>query len=605
MPTLDYIDKRDIEFLLYDVGSAASLCEAPPFRHLDRMTVKDMLNAAIQVAEAKFEGLPRLLDENEPHLANGRVVNPVELGPALRAYSQMGLPSAPFPRRFGGMDMPASVAMALRIPIDAVAGTATAYVLLTAAAASLLAAVGTDAQRATFLEPLVEMRWFGTMLLSETEAGSSLGDISCRAVRQPDGTFHLTGTKMWSSGADHDLAENIIHMVLAKVEHEGRVVPGSGGISLFLVPKFLVEADGRISERNGIEIIGVNHKMGQRGIVNTIPVFGEADPCVGYLLGEEGRGLDNMFLMMNEARIGIGHVAAVLGYAGFRYSLSYAKQRHQGRPLGDGNPTTPQVPIIRHADIRRMLLAQKAYSEGALAMCLYASELVDRIRICDDDQESTRLDALLGFLTPIVKSWPSKWCTHANSLAIQVLGGYGYTRDFPVERMYRDNRLNEIHEGTTGIQSLDLLRRKVIRDKGASLRTLLGEVRRTEVEAIAVPELNGFGEALMAAAANVERVASTLTEQAERGELELALANSAVFLDMCGHLVAAWMWLRIAQGASSRLAADHNDEDEAFYRGKLRACQYFFRWELPKVDTQAELLLSLESTPLAMRVEEF
>jgi butyryl-CoA dehydrogenase len=499
------------------------------------------------------------------------------------------------------MDMPASGAVGLRVPIDAVAGTTTAYALLTAAAASLLSAVGTEAQRATFLKPLVEMRWFGTMLLSETEAGSSLGDISCRAVSQPDGTFHLTGSKMWSSGADHDLAENIIHMVLAKIEHEGKVIPGSRGISLFLVPKFLVDAGGRISERNGIEIVGVNHKMGQRGIVNTIPVLGETSPCVGYLLGEEGRGLDSMFLMMNEARIGIGNVAAVLGYAGFRYSLSYAKQRHQGRPQTGGDPSTPQVPIIEHADVRRMLLAQKAFSEGALAMCLYASELVDWIRICEDDQEHRRLDALLGFLTPIVKTWPSKWCTYANSLAIQVLGGYGYTRDFPVERMYRDNRLNEIHEGTTGIQSLDLLGRKVIRDRGASLRILMSEVRTTAAEGIAIPGQNSFGEALAAAADTVERVASILTEQAELGNTELALANSAVFLDMCGHVVAAWMWLRIARGASRRLA----DGDEAFYRGKLRACQYFYRWELPKVDALADILLSLESTPLEMRVEEF
>lgn len=587
-----YVNLRDLEFLLYEVGDADALCSAPPFDRFERSDVLAMIEEAARLAEGEFEGLAKLLDENEPALVDGRVVTPPEQAKALRAFVQMGIPSASFPPEYGGMDLPYSISMAVRLPVQAVGGSTLGYLFLTSAAANMLAVVGNEEQKATYMPPMVAMEWFGTMMLSETEAGSSLGDISCRAVPQSDGTFHLTGSKMWISGGDHDMAENIVHMVLAKIDRGEGLTPGTEGISLFLVPKYLLDAGGRPGRRNGIEIAGVNHKMGQRGIVNTVPVLGAGEPCVGYLLGEPGRGLAGMFHMMNEARIGIGYGAAAAGYAGYRYSLAYAKERRQGRALGDPDPTKPPVPIIEHADVRRMLLAQKSYTEGSLALCLYAAELVDRLRTAVSDEEANRLRDLLAVLTPMVKTWPSTWCLHANYLAIQVLGGYGYTRDFPVERMYRDNRINEIHEGTTGIQSLDLVGRKLLRDGGASFRVLLDEIRQT----IAGAGDSEWSDDLESAVAAIEETALTLGSAASRGDVDLAMANSVVFLDMCGTVAVAWMWFRAAVAAAHALGEDRSDED--FYQGKLAACRYFYRWELPRVHTQSDLLRSLEDTPL-------
>jgi butyryl-CoA dehydrogenase len=593
-----YVDPRDIFFWLYEVGDAARLAG----EDIDREGVTDMLDTVSRLAESEFDGLAHLLDENEPRLVQGRVVNPPELAKALRAYIDLGLPSATFPPEVGGMGMPVSIAMALRLPVDAMASSTVGYLFLTAAAANMLSAVGDESLKAVYLEPMVTMRWFGTMMLSETEAGSSLGDIRCNAVRQPDGSYHLSGSKMWVSGADHDLAENIVHMVLAKVASDHGAVPGSAGISLFLVPKYLVNDDGSLGDRNGITIAGLNHKMGQRGIVNTVPVLGEDRPCIGYLVGEEGRGLAGMFHMMNEARVAIGFAAAVTGYAGYRYSLAYARQRTQGRPLTDPDPAKPPVSIIRHPDVRRMLLAQKAYAEGGLALCLYAAEIVDRIRT--DPGDRSRLDDLLAVLTPMVKTWPSTWCLHANHLAIQVMGGYGYTRDFPVERMYRDNRLNEIHEGTTGIQSLDLLGRKVLRDGGAALGSWIGEMLSTAAEAAGEEVLAEYGAALSAAARRVEETAAALGAEAAAGRIERAMANSVVFLDMCGHVAVAWMWLRMALVAARNLPSSAETE-RPFYHGKLAACRFFYRWELPKTEAQADLLIGLETTPLEVAEDEF
>ena len=601
-----YIERRDLVFWLYEVGAAAEICAQEPFDAFDRDGIEVMIDTAMKLAESHFEGLADRLDAAPAELVDGEVRCPPEQAAALRAYADLGILSAPFPERYGGMDMPVTLAMGTRLPIEAVGGSTTGYLFLTAAAANMLLVVGDEEQKDLWAPPLVSMDWFGTMMLSETQAGSSLGDIVCRASLQPDGTYHLRGSKMWISGADQDMSENIVHMVLAKVEDEsGNVVPGSKGISLFLVPKYLLDGDGRPAERNGITISGLNHKMGQRGIVNTVPVLGEDRPCVGYLLGGEGQGLVGMFHMMNEARIGIGYSAAVTGYAGYRYSLDYARERAQGRPIADPDVTKPQIPIIEHADVKRMLLAQKAYTEGAVSLCFYAGELVDRARISADADERDRLNRLLGLLTPVVKSWPSKWALHANYLAIQVLGGYGYTPDFPVERLYRDNRLNEIHEGTTGIQSLDLLGRKVFKDGGEGLGLWMAEMSITVAEAATDPELSEFADALGSAVDRLGATAAVLGTEAAEGRVERALANSAVFLDMCGHTAVAWMWLRMAVTARKELASGELDADRSFYEGKLAACRWFFRWELPTTVAQADLLQSLEGTPFEMGEELF
>jgi alkylation response protein AidB-like acyl-CoA dehydrogenase len=437
------------------------------------------------------------------------------------------------------------------------------------------------------------------MCLSEPQAGSSLSDIRTRAQPQPDGTYRLFGNKMWISGGEHELAENIIHLVLARIP--GGPL-GVKGISLFIVPKILVGEEGTLGARNDVWLAGLNHKMGYRGTTNCVLNFGERGGAVAYLVGEPHQGLTYMFHMMNEARVGVGLGAVMLGYSGYLHALAYARERTQGRPLAGKDATRPQVRIVEHADVRRMLLAQKAYVEGGLALCLYAARLVDDQHTGETDRVRREAGLLLEILTPIVKSWPSQWCLQANDLAIQVHGGYGYTREYPVEQLYRDNRLNPIHEGTHGIQALDLLGRKAGMQDGAALQLLMREIDATlrGARKCDSPELRGFAEDLAGAVDRMMETTRNLLCTAAKGEGELALANASVYLEMAGHMVVAWIWLRQALVAVARLPGAQGPERD-FYQGKLAACAYFFRWELPRTRHQNELLNNLDRTCYEMQ----
>jgi len=604
MSVEQFTTSRDLWFWLFEVGKLDTLMNEGRFSQHSRADIEAMYDAATDIANRQFEGVAERLDAHEPTFDGTRVHVDDCLRPGLQAWIESGLHAAPFAASDGGLELPYAASQALQIPLNATAGSGSGYLFLTQAAAHMLSVVGSAEQKSRYLPRLISGEWFGTMMLSEPQAGSSLGDIRTRARKQADGSYHLKGSKMWISAGDHDLADNIIHMVLAKIEDEnGQVVPGSRGISLFLVPKYQLNADGTPGEANGVRISGINHKMGNRGTVNTVPVLGDGTPCVGELLGTPGKGLAGMFHMMNEARIGVGMAAAQTGWFGYRYSLEYAKTRPQGRAAAEKDPTTPQLAIIEHTDVRRMLLAQKALTEGAMALCFYAAELVDRKALATSAEDIAAIEELLAILTPIVKTWPSVWGTHANYLAIQVLGGYGYTREYPLERLYRDNRLNEIHEGTTGIQGLDLLGRKVLHNNGAGLLALNREFQLTIKAAAAHPELGEFAESLAKAAQQLGAVTQKLAATAMQGQIESFLANSTTYLDLCGHTVVAWIWLRMAVAACEALP-QAADVDTDFYRGKLRACQYFYRMELPKTRAQAELLTNLDDTCLLTTPDE-
>ena len=539
------------------------------------------------------------LDLNEPKFVDGKVVMDERVGAALAAYREAGFFGAGFDQELGGAQMPETVRSAVGF-IFSMANVATAaYPFLTTAAANLIDAFGSPEQKARFLKPMVEGRFFGTMCLSEPQAGSSLADITTKAEPQEDGSYFLTGRKMWISGGDQEISENIVHMVLAKIPGSP---PGVKGISLFIVPKFLVEDDGSIGPRNGVALAGLNHKMGYRGTTNAALNFGEDGPCRGYLVGEPDKGLSYMFQMMNEARIGVGLGAAALGAAGYRASLAYARERLQGRHPDGKDAASPQIPIIEHADVRRLLLAQKTAVEGSLALLLYAAFLVDAIKAAPSEEARRETRLLLDLLTPIAKSWPSEFCLEANKHAIQVLGGYGYTRDYPVERLYRDNRLNAIHEGTHGIQALDLLGRKVMQENGAGVKTLAARIMADVTQAHGVEGLTAHAADLAShlaeAVATTGKLAGTVGSDARLG-----LANATIYLDMMGHVVIAWMWLRQAMAATRRRAAPEPDND--FLDGKLAACRYFFAYELPKTRTQRALLDSLDDTTLKMQPEWF
>jgi alkylation response protein AidB-like acyl-CoA dehydrogenase len=587
------MSRRDLEFLLYEWLDTEALPSRSRYADHDRDTFDALLDLSERLATDVFAPLNRLVDSEEPYVGeDGKVVLPAEVEKALAAYTESGLPTSVFDAELGGMQLPFVVHSACSTWFQAACVGAFAYPFLAEGNASLLVAHGTPEQVATYAVPVIEGRWYGTMALSEPQAGSSLGDITTRAVRQDDGSYRLTGTKMWISGGDHELGENIVHLVLARTPD---AAAGTKGISLFIVPKHLVAEDGSLEERNDVALVGLNHKMGYRGTTNTLLNFGEGAftpggraGAVGHLVGEEGRGLNAMFHMMNEARVSVGAGAMALGYTGYLHALQYAEERTQGRSLADKDPASPPVRLVDHPDVRRMLLAQKSYAEGALALVLYCGRLVDDVATADTAEERATADTLLGMLTPIAKSWPSQWCLAANDLAIQVHGGYGYTRDYAVEQLYRDNRLNPIHEGTHGIQALDLLGRKVVMDGGVGLGLLADRVRATVGRAAqAGGDAAAYATELDTRLDDLLRVTATLWAD---GNPEQALANASVYLEAAGHLVVAWLWLE------QLLAA--GDSEGPFYDGKRAAARYFFRFELPTIGPKLDLLESLDRTTL-------
>ena len=588
MPSL-LLSRRDLDFLLYEWLDVELLTKRERFAEHSRETFDAVLDLSEQVATKHFATHNKKADAQEPTFDGERVHLIPEVKQALDVFAETGLLAGSLDESVGGMQLPGVVSGACFLWFQAANVGSSSYPFLTLGNAHLLLAHGTPEQVDTYVRPMVEGRFFGTMCLSEPQAGSSLADVATRAEPQPDGTYRLFGNKMWISAGEHELSENIVHLVLAKIPGGPA---GVKGISLFVVPKVVVET----GERNDVVLAGLNHKMGYRGTTNTMLNFGEGrhtpggqPGAVGHLVGEPHRGLAYMFHMMNEARIGVGAGATALGYTGYLKSLQYARERPQGRPVAAKDPASPQVPIVQHADVRRMLLAQKAYVEGALALELYCMRLVDEEQTAETAEERERAHLLLDTLTPIAKSWPSQWCLEANSLAIQVLGGYGYTREYDVEQHYRDNRLNPIHEGTHGIQGLDLLGRKVVAQGGAGLALLAATIEATVARATS-PELAPLGAQLQAVLDRVVEVTATLWGS---GDVEVALANASVYLEVVGHLVVGWTWLEQA------LAAEGRTGD--FYDGKRAAAQFFARYELPRTGPQLDLLASLDRTTLDVR----
>lgn len=586
------LNPRDLDFNLYELLDGEALLGTELYAEHDRETCNAVIDAARILAEEAFAPHAAKLDQNEPVFENGRVRVIKELEQAVAAYVEGGFTGIAAPAEHGGMQLPTLFSQAACAYLLAADVGANGYGFLTQAAINLLSEFASPAQKAAYMGPMIEGRFFGTMCLSEPQAGSSLSDIKVKATPTDDGHYLISGTKMWISAGDHELSENIVHLVLAKIP-DGP--PGVKGISLFLVPKFRLNEDGSLGARNNIALAGLNHKMGWRGTTNTVLNFGENGDCHGWLIGEVNQGLRYMFHMMNEARIGVGMTATMLGYSGYLHSLQYARERPQGRLASQKDPTTPQVPIIQHADIKRLLLAQKSAAEGALSLCLYCAWLVDQERTVSDAEARKRYGLLLDILTPIAKSWPSEFCLEGNKHAIQILGGYGYTREFPLERLYRDNRLNPIHEGTHGIQGLDLLGRKVSMQGGAAFEALLALYEQTLADTAGIDELAEFNQALAAAVQTIRETTETLSAMRAAGEHDRALANATIYLDAFGHVVLAWIWLRQAAIAVRALDAA-SGSDAAFYHGKLAACQYFFRYELPKVTERAALLSQGDDT---------
>ncbi len=563
------LSRRDLDFLLYEWLDVVVLTRRGRFAEHNRETFDAVLDLCEQIASELFATHNKKADQNEPHFDGDRVSIIPEVGIALNAFCEAGLMTAGQDEIYGGMQLPCVIEKAGFAWFKGANVSTSAYPFLTIGNANTLLKCGSPEQIARFVRPILSGRFFGTMCLPEPQAGSSLSDMVTRADPAVDGSFRLHGNKMWISGGDHELSKNIIHLVLAKIPGpDGKLIPGVKGISLFIVPKWLVNEDGSLGERNDVALAGLNHKMGYRGTANCLLNFGDGKfqpggqaGAIGCLVGSLHQGLAAMFNMMNEARIGLGLGAVMLGYAGYLKSLDYARNRPQGRRAADKDPTRPQIPIIAHTDVKRMLLAQKAYVEGRLALILYCARLVDEEKTADDIAAGTQATLLLDILTPIAKSWPSQWCLEANNLAIQMHGGNGYTREYDVEQLYRDNRLNPIHEGTHGIQALDLLGRKVVMQQGAALSLLSTKIRDTLARSDD-PELIA---ALAERWSRLERVTASLHQA---GDPDLTLANASIYLEVFGHLVITWIWME--QSIAARRAPQ---EDADFYMGKRYACQ--------------------------------
>ena len=601
--------RQTLDFLLNDWLDVESLASRPRFADHSAETFASVLDTCERLARDKFAPFNRQADTEEPHFDGERVHLPQASHDASRAYAETGMLAAAQDYEIGGMQLPCVVQMAANGFFARAGGNVAGGAMLTSGNANLLMVHGAALQQTVFAKQEFAGRFSGTMCLSEPQAGSSLSDVATRATPDGDGfeadplgaRYRLRGNKMWISNGEHELTENIIHLVLAKIPGpDGKLIPGTKGISLFIVPKKLVGTDGELTgERNDVALAGLNHKLGNRGIPNTLLNFGEgkfpvrgASGAIGYLVGKPHEGLRCMFHMMNEARIAVGMGATMLGYAGYEAALDYAKTRPQGRAMGVSgkDAAQPQIPIIQHADIKRMLLAQKSYCEGALALELYCARLVDE-QHTGTPEASRDAALLLEMLTPIAKSWPSEWCLEANSLAIQVHGGYGYTRDFPVEQYWRDNRLNMIHEGTHGIQGLDLLGRKVVMQEGAGLALLARTVNATVEHALAAPALAEHANALAGA---LKHLGNATRAAWSTGNPDEALANATPYLQAFGHTVLAWIWLDVALRARQQLDAAQGDA--ALLQGQLAACTYFFHYELPRTTAWLKVVETRDAT---------
>jgi len=571
--------RREIDFLLHEWLDLERLVDLAAFSDQDRSDWDAFLNLSEDISRNEFLTCYKVSDRQEPYLENSQVRVQKDLKAALTTYLKAGLHLSTIAVDYGGMGFPFTVATAAMADVMASNVAGSGFIVLTVANTRVITEFGTPTQIATFATPQVDGLALGTMCLSEPDIGSSLGDISTRAVPVGEDNlgvrYRINGRKMWISAGDQDVTDNIIHLVLAKaVQKDGSTLPGPKGISLFIVPKILPEPMG--GTRNDITVAGLNHKMGYRGTPNCLLNFGDNDGAIGWRIGKEGEGLHIMFQMMNEARIGVGLSGAALAYRGYQLARSYAAERVQGRPVNASKTSKPTT-IDQHPDVRRMLLLQKVISEGALALCLKSALLCDIAHHAEDGDEKQTAAILLDLLTPVIKSWPSEQGLVALHQAIQVHGGYGYTIDFDVEQLYRDSRINPIHEGTTGIQAIDLLRRKVLLDKGDAFGIFEKTVHTTIQAATDFPEeAEQLSDLCDHFSTLVRSILDTKTP-------EDVLSNATGFLEAFGHFVLGWIWLDVATAAI-------RSETPGIAEEKIWACRFFFAAELPKIPGMLALL---------------
>jgi alkylation response protein AidB-like acyl-CoA dehydrogenase len=580
------ISDRLVDFLLYEVHAAEELTTLPAFADFSREAFDLLLDSVRRFARGTLFPLYRAMDVEPPRFANGRMRVHPKMGPIYRQMIELGLVET--------SKLPAMIYTVAAAHLMAANVSAYGYMGLTSGAAHLIEVFGTDELRERFMKPMYEGRWTGTMALTEPQAGSSLGDIQSRATPRGDGSFSITGSKVFISGGDNDFSENVVHLALARIDG---APSGTRGISLFAVPR--LRPEGGDLRDNDVQITGAIHKLGARGLPSCFVNFGDRGDCRGWLVGEAHRGLQHMFKMMNEARILVGAGAAGTASAAYHESLEYAKVRTQGRPPAERDASKPPVPIIEHADVRRMLLRQKAIVEGSFSLLVAVGKLADLAASAIDDAERNKAQLLVDLLTPVAKTFPSEKGFESNALAVQIHGGYGYSSEYLVEAWLRDQKLNTLHEGTSGIQSLDLLGRKVIAQGGEAMRAFDALVRETVEKAESAGVKKEWCRALIDAWELVTAATMEMAGLGMRGEIEAMLRHSADYLEMFSIVVVTWQWLAMAA------AAERRRSKEAFYEGELRAAQYWITTELPRVAVLAAICRENEDSYARMSPDSF
>jgi alkylation response protein AidB-like acyl-CoA dehydrogenase len=587
------LSDRNVDFLLFEVLDAERLCQLPAFAEHSKETFELYLDACRKLGREVLFPAYRPLDEAPPHLEGGRVAAHPAMKGLFARMVELGVTCATRPEDVGGQRLPVTVANLAAAYLMAANAAAYGYVGLTTSAARLIESFGSDELRREYMQRMYGGEWTGTMALTEPQAGSSLSDVKTRATPTGGGHYLLQGSKIFISGGDQDFTENIVHMTLARIDG---APPGVKGISLFLIPQKRLE-NGELVP-NDTSTAGAIHKIGWKGIPSIALNFGENGDCHGWLVGEANRGLSYMFQMMNEARLMVGMNGVSTASVAYQESLAYAMTRPQGRPLRSKNPEAPQVPIVEHADVRRMLLRQKAIVEGGLALVVYASRCADLAEHGESTDVRRESQQLLDLLTPIAKSFPAEKGFESNTLAVQIHGGYGYSSEYLVEAWLRDQKLNSLHEGTTGIQSMDLLGRKVSLDGGAALELLTREIGRTVERARRAGVEAAWCDAMERATRTTRELTTHLVSL---GSPEATLLHSVDYLDLFSTLIVGWMWL--LQGAVAKEALARGVPDPGFYEGKLCAAQYFIATELPRMDVLAALCRNGEDSYARVRPE--
>ena len=596
-------DRRDIEFVLHELLQVGELSEHENFTEFNKKTVDLIISEARNLAIKEI--LPTQIDSDREgtRFDAGKVTVPNSFHKAWELFKEGEWLAMIENPKWGGQGMPRAVALAASDYMNGANFAFMMYAGLTHGAGKLVETFGTDQQKELFLKKMYTGEWTGTMLLTEPEAGSDVGALTTSAVKNEDGTYSITGNKIFISSGEHDLAENIIHPVLARIEGAPE---GTAGISLFIVPKIWVNADGSLGDANDVVCTGVEEKMGIHGNATCSMSLGSKANCRGMLLGEENKGMRNMFLMMNEARLLVGIQAFACASAAYMYAVNYARQRVQGRHLLNMmDKSAPSVPIIQHPDIRRMLMTMKVYVEGMRSLLYYVGMCDDRIDVAEDEAEKTKYQGIIDLLIPLAKGYVSDRAFDVCNLGVQVYGGYGYIKEYPMEQLLRDCRITPIYEGTNGIQAMDLLGRKLGLNKGQPIMDLMGEIQNTIAAARKHAKIEGYAGKVEAALNKLGEVALHLGKTAMSSEVMTAFAHAYPFMEVSGDVVMSWLLLWRATIAAEKLENGAKKKDAVFYEGQLKSAEFFVHSVLPVTLGKMEAIIATNSAVVDISEDSF